>query len=127
MRYQLINGEPVKIQYVRNGEAIVSNPTDEMIDELEAGYRLKTTEAPQYDPETQRLREYWELQDGFIQRAYAIEELTVDEQKTLEIDRLNAEKEALNLDFEAARNTPIEYEDGRRYYPRYVQEYWAAI
>ena len=53
MRYTLIDNDIEPVNAITHEGRRISNPSDELIDELKAGYPLVETPEPEYDKETQ--------------------------------------------------------------------------
>lgn len=56
MRYELIDGYPRLIRYVRRGGQVISNPTDEMLDAWGCGKKLMEEPLPAVDPFSQYVK-----------------------------------------------------------------------
>ena len=75
MRYTLVNDQPQLVRYVSMEEKVVSNPSDELVDQLGAGYVLMETPEPEYDSATQYIQTTYTLVDGAITQAHTILDL----------------------------------------------------
>lgn len=127
MRYTLQNGKPQEIvSIVVDGMRIVY-PTDVQVDAAGAGYPLQTTDAPEYDAETQRLEESWTLTGGKIVQTWTIIDLPQPSETERRIAEINQLLAASNAGFLAFKETPIVYEvNGLKYKPSYITDYWTA-
>lgn len=126
MRYILKNNAPIPVTVIYTDTHIISNPSDELIDEHKAGYPLQDAPMPSYDPETQHAPvPAWELIDGIITRTWTITDLTEEELK----ERRNAARyqriEELNNALITYKEEPIVYTNGKGYLPRWVQEFYS--
>lgn len=77
MRY-LYNDEtrvlkPVK--YVKKDGRTVSNPSDELVDELGAGYPLIESEKPEYDPEKQVITPEYSFDGAVITQIWKVTDI----------------------------------------------------
>lgn len=128
MRYILQEGKPVEVTAIIVDGMRIVYPTDAQVDLAGAGYPLQTTDAPEYDPETQRLEESWTLTKGKIKQVWTVIDLpqpTPTEKRIAEINQLLA---ASNAAFLAFKETPVVYEgNGLRYKPSYLTDYWVPI
>lgn len=127
MRYILQEGKPVEvISIIVDGMRIV-HPTDAQVDAAGAGYPLKLTDPPEYDPETEKLTLSYALEGGEILQVWTVEELpqpTPTEKRIAEINLLLAES---NAAFETYKQTPLTYPgNGLKYKPSYITDYWTA-
>ena len=75
MRYTLENDYPQPVRFVSTDGKIVSNPSDELVDQLGAGYILTETEEPAYDPATQYIQTAYALIDGAITQVHTVVDL----------------------------------------------------
>ena len=128
MRYTLQEGKPVEvIAIIVDGMRIV-HPEDSQVDAAGAGYTIQTTDAPEYDPETQRLEESWTLEGGKIVQVWTIIDLpqpSETEKRIAEINLLLAES---NGAFETYKQTPLTYPgNGLKYKPSYITDYWTPV
>ena len=128
MRYNLQDGKPVEITAIIVDGMRIVHPTDAQVDAAGAGYPLQTTDAPEYDPETQRLEESWTLEGGKIVQVWTVIDLpqpTPTEKRIAEINQLLAASNAAFLSF---KETPITYEtNGLKYKPSYLVDYWVPL
>lgn len=128
MRYVLQEGKPVEVIAITVDGMRIVHPTDEQVDAAGSGYPLQLTDAPEYDAETQTLRESWTLTGGEIVQTWTIIDLpqpSPTEKRVAEINQLLA---ASNAGFLAFKDTPIVYEgNGLRYKPSYLTDYWVPI
>lgn len=128
MRFMLENGVPVPVTKIEADGRIITNPTDEAVDEAGAGYPLKDNPAPEYNPDTQKKpTAVWTLIDGAIEKIWTVEDYTEDELK----DRRNAGRmaqiEQNNADFELKKSEPITYANGKGYLPRWLVEFYIPL
>ena len=56
---------------------VISNPTDERY-RYEGWLEKKSTEPPQYNPETQYITDYWEEENGFAVQKWEIHDIEVE-------------------------------------------------
>ena len=78
MRYTLKNGSPCPVRQLRHLGFVISNPPDSLVDKLAAGFPCREAEKPEYDPDTQRLRAEWVLEDGALCQKWRVEERQQD-------------------------------------------------
>lgn len=128
MRFILDEGIPVPVTKIIVGEMIVTNPTDEAVDEAGAGYPLKDNPAPEYNPDTQKKpTAIWKIVDGWIERIWTVEDFSEEELK----DRRNAGRlaqiEQNNAEFELKKSEPIIYANGKGYLPRWLVEFYIPL
>ncbi len=128
MRYTLNEGKPVEVTAIIVDGMRIVYPTDAQVDAAGAGYPLRLTDPPEYDPEAQRLEESWVLEDGQIVQTWTIIDLpqpSETERRIAEINQLLAASNAAFLEF---KETPIVYEaTGLRYKPSYLPDYWVPL
>lgn len=127
MKYQLKDGIPVPVTVVRTEDRIVSNPPDELLEELGIGYDLEDRERPDFDESAQRATFSWEIEDGKICRVWKLTDFSESELKSRRIQELQDEIAAVNADYAEAENRPIQYTNGKYYLPRYIPSYWTPI
>lgn len=75
MRYMLKNNRLSPVKYVKTEGRTVSNPPDELVDQLGAGYPLVDDGQPGYDPETQQLVLSYEMREGAVHKVWRAVEL----------------------------------------------------
>ena len=126
MRYILKNNAIVPVTVIYTDTQIISNPTDELIDEHAAGYPLQDNPMPEYDAETQHAPvPSWEFVDNVITRTWTITDFTEEELK----EKRNAARyqriEELNASLTTYKEEPIVYTNGKGYLPRWVQEFYS--
>lgn len=128
MRYTLENGKPVEvISIIVDGMRIV-HPTDAQVDAAGSGYPLQLTDAPEYDAETQTLRESWTLTGGEIVQTWTVIDLPQPSETERRIAEINQLLAASNAAFLTFRETPITYEaNGLKYKPSYLPDYWVPL
>lgn len=127
MRYTLENGKPVEVISIVVDEMRIVRPTDAQVDAAGAGHPIQTTDAPEYNPETQRLEESWTLTKDKIKQVWTVIDLpqpSETERRIAEINLLLAES---NGAFETYKQTPLTYPgNGLKYKPSYITDYWTA-
>lgn len=116
MRYRLENGSPVLITKVTVDGLTTTNPSDAFIDEHELGYPKLETEAPEYDPETERISFAWEVvQDAdpvygvVIMKVWTVTELTEEELRAKRNAAIDAQIAEVNSAYDQWQLTPVEY------------------
>ena len=128
MRYNLVDGKPVEVTSIIVDGMRIVHPTDAQVDAAGAGYPLQLTDAPEYAPETQTLRESWTLTGGEIVQTWTIIDLPQPSETERRIAEINQLLAASNAEFLAFKETPIVYEgNGLRYKPSYLTDYWVPI
>lgn len=127
MRYQLKDGIPVPVKVVRTEAYIISNPPDELLDELGVGYVLEDREKPEFDETLQRASFSWEIENEKICRVWTLTDFTEEELKARRRKEIQSEINAVNADYADAENRPIQYTNGKYYLPRYIPSYWTPI
>ena len=75
MRYILKNNRLSPVEYVKTEGRTVSNPPDELVDQLGAGYPLVEDGQPGYDPETQQLVLSYEMREGAVHKVWRAVEI----------------------------------------------------
>ena len=73
--YNTETGVLKKVKYVTHEGQTVSNPPDELVDQLGAGYPLVEDGQPGYDPETQQLVLSYEMREGAIHKVWRAVEI----------------------------------------------------
>ena len=128
MRYILQDGKPVEVTAIIVDGMRIVHPTDAQVDAAGAGYPLKLTDPPEYDPETEKLLLSYALEGGEIVQVWMVEELpqpSETEKRIAEINLLLAES---NAAFETFKSTPLTYPaNGLKYKPSYITDYWTPV
>ena len=128
MRYTLQEGKPVDVIAITVDGMRIVHPTDAQVDAAGAGYPLQTADAPDYDPETQRLEESWTLTKGKIKQVWTIIDLPQPSETERRIAEINQLLAASNAAFMEFKETPITYEaNGLKYKPSYLVDYWVPL
>lgn len=73
--YNTETGVLKKVKYVTHEGQTVSNPPEELVDQLGAGYPLIDDGKPDYDTETQELIFSYEMRDGAIHKVWTAVEI----------------------------------------------------
>ena len=130
MRYTLINGQPVPVTKITNGGQTITNPTDEMIDELGLGFPKVDVPEPGYDPAEERISFQWEIVEGKILKVWTITPLTPAEKAAKKNAEIDAQITAVNAGYEAYKTTPLSYTFGAQTMslkPIWVTEYYGTL
>ena len=137
MRYTLENGVPSLIKVIRHDGWTITNPTDVMIDEWKLGYPLIETEAPEYDPDEEKISFTWEIiQDSdpafgeSIVKVWTVTALTAEEKNAKFNQALDAQIDAINAGFETFKTTPVNYtfkNDTMKLKPIWTTEYYGTL
>lgn len=124
MRYELNHGILSQVKKIVLNGFTITNPTDAQIDEAGAGYALLTTSEPEYDSETQTLSSSWELEGSQLVKVWTVVDIPQDVLISRQIQALDAQIQSVNEGYEAFKNTPILFTDGKGYLPRWVPEFY---
>lgn len=128
MRYTLEEGKPVEVTAIIVDGMRIVYPTDAQVDAAGAGYPLKLTDPPEYDPATEKLVLSYALEGGEIVQVWTVEELPQPSETERRIAEINQLLAASNAAFLTFRETPIVYEaNGLKYKPSYLQDYWVPL
>ena len=127
MRYTLEEGKPIEIiSIVVDGMRIV-HPTDALVDAIGAGYPVKLTDPPEYDPATEKLTLSYALEGDNIVQVWTIEEIPQPSETEKRIAEINLILAESNAQFETYKQTPLTYPgNGLKYKPNYITDYWTA-
>lgn len=63
------------VKYIRFEGNTISNPPDELVDELKAGYPLESDPKPSYDPEKEDIFPEYAFSDGVIHETWKVVQL----------------------------------------------------
>ena len=127
MRYTLQEGKPVEVIAITVDGMRIVHPTDAQVDAAGAGYPLKETNPPEYDPETEKLVLSYALEGGEIVQVWTVEELPQPTPTEKRIAEIQALLDASNVAFETYKQTPLTYPaNGLKYKPSYITDYWTA-
>lgn len=122
-RYILTNGVLVQVRKVEHIGQIITNPPDSLIDELAVGKPYEAVEAPEYDADSQALDHSYTEGAASITDSWTVRSLTATEQ----IAKLESQIATINADYNAYKDTPIMYTNGRGYLPRWVYEFYNSM
>lgn len=78
MRYIIIDGNISAVYSVTQNGRRISNPPDELIDQLGAGYPLETDPQPEYDEEKYYLVATYSMENKVIKKHWEIKEIEND-------------------------------------------------
>ena len=124
MRYNLIDGQPKKIDVVTIDGMTISNPSDALLDANGIGY-TRTTIDPPAITETQKLEHTYAIQDGSIIDVWTVTDKTADEliaMYTAQIMEIYQSAEQYKNDGKITYPGP-----GKNYIPRWVYEFYNAV
>lgn len=130
MRYTLENGQPVPVTKIEADGQTITNPPDELIDELGLGFPKVDVPEPGYDPEEERVSFEWEIVEGKILKVWTITPLTPAEKAAKKNAQIDAEIEAVNAEYDAWQYIPIEYDfNGSTMYlkPIWITQYYGTL
>lgn len=137
MRYALVNGAPSKVTKLTYNGMFITNPSDELVDEAGVGYPLLETEAPEYDPDEERISFQWEVvQDAdpesgsVIMKVWTVIPLTAEEKAVIHNQEIDNQIRAVNADFEQFKTTPVEYtfkDSVMKLRPIWTTEYYGTL
>jgi len=122
MRYKIEDGNLVKVKKIEFDGVVVTNPSDELIDEKGLGYVYVETECPEYDSSEYNHVHTYVLNDGVITDEWTLTPVTNNEK----IDLFQNMIDSINSQFEVWKNTGIEY-NGAKYLPRWINEYYNSM
>lgn len=130
MRYTLENGQPVPVTKITNGGQTITNPPDELIDELGLGFPKVDVPEPGYDPAEERVSFEWEIVEGKILKVWTITPLTPAEKAAKKNAEIDAQIDAVNAEYDAWQTTPVEYDfNGSTMYlkPIWITQYYGTL
>ena len=122
MRYTLEDGILKPVTKITFQGIDFTNPSDGFIDSLGAGYPLREVDAPAYDNASYNLVAVYTQYEDYIEKSFILEPKPKEEL----IEAVQAKIEAVNAQYEAWKNIPIDYE-GKGYLPRWISEVYTPI
>ena len=125
MRYNLIDGQPKKIDVVTINGRRISNPSDALLDANGIGYTRTIIDPPEVTDETKKLLHTYAIQDGSIVDVWTVTDKTAAEL----IEMYTAQIVEIYQSAETYKNDgQITYPGtGKNYIPRWVYEFYNAV
>ena len=124
MRYTLDNGTLHIVRAITADGMTITNPSDEQIDQFHAGWPLRYTTQPSYDPTTQYLVLNWIQETDSIHQTWMVQTKTA----AMLIADIDQQVNAINADFARLESTPVLYPTDERYYLLgWAREYYAPL
>ena len=125
MRYNLIDGQPKKIDVVTIDNMTISNPSDALLDANDIGYGRRRIDPPEVTDETKKLLHSYAIENGSIVDVWTITDKTSQEL----IEMYTAQIVEIYQSAETYKNDgQITYPaTGKNYIPRWVYEFYNAV